>query len=181
MRIFLLSLFCLFPLATSADLLDAPTWRSYQAQEGALTQFFRPGAQPGLKPGAPDGDMHRLLQSAQELVGTPYRWGGTSAKTGFDCSGLLVYLYRSVADQRLPRTTRSMIARRDATIARHELQPGDAVFFSHNGSDRVSHVGLYIGDNRFIHAPSTGKKIRIDSLASPYWKRAYVTARNFSG
>ena len=74
-----------------------------------------------------------------------------------------------------------MIAQKSAAIARHELQPGDAVFFSHNGSNGVSHVGLYIGENRFIHAPSTGNKIRIDSLSSEYWKRAYVTARNFDG
>ncbi|MED5607085.1 MULTISPECIES: C40 family peptidase [unclassified Pseudomonas] len=122
-----------------------------------------------------------IVARAHQLIGQRYRWGGDSLETGFDCSGLLVYLYRHVADLRLPRTTRSMIAQRDATIARHELQPGDAVFFSHNGSGRASHVGLYIGDNRFIHAPSTGRTIRIDSLDSPYWKRAYVTARSFSG
>lgn len=102
-------------------------------------------------------------------------------EAGFDCSGLLVYLYRSIANLHLPRNTRSMIAQRNAVIDRHELQPGDAVFFSHNGSNRVSHVGLYIGENRFIHAPSTGNRIRIDSLTSKYWKRAYVTARNFDG
>lgn len=179
MRIFLLWLFCLFPLAASADLLDAPTWRSYQTQEGALAQLFRPGAQPGLKPGGLDGDMHRLLQSAQKLVGTPYRWGGTSAKTGFDCSGLLVYLFRKEVGLELPRTTRSMIRQKHRQVPRHALKPGDAVFFSHNGGARVSHVGLYLGDDRFIHAPRSGKAVRIDSLSNNYWDRNFTTARRF--
>ncbi|WP_083280473.1 C40 family peptidase [Pseudomonas citronellolis] len=169
----LLLLVLIVPLA-HADDFDARQWRRYSP---ASAQPVPADWYSVVNP-----DTRQLIVArAHQLVGQRYRWGGESEETGFDCSGLLVYLYRSVADQRLPRTTRSMIARRDATIARHELQPGDAVFFSHNGSDRVSHVGLYIGDNRFIHAPSTGKKIRIDSLASPYWKRAYVTARNFSG
>ncbi|EIM13315.1 NlpC/P60 family protein [Pseudomonas chlororaphis O6] len=120
------------------------------------------------------------MARAHELIGYRYTWGGETEETGFDCSGLLVYLYRSVAQQRLPRTTSSMLAKKDAAIARHQLQPGDAVFFSHNGSRRASHVGLYIGNNRFIHAPRAGKTVRISSLEEPYWQRAYVAARSFS-
>ncbi|XEG70529.1 C40 family peptidase [Pseudomonas sp. abacavir_1] len=172
--IIVLSLLVLIAPLAHADDLGIPQWRRYAPASAQQA--------PTGQPGAVNPDTRQLIVArAHQLVGQRYRWGGESEETGFDCSGLLVYLYRSVADLRLPRTTRSMVARRDATIARHELQPGDAVFFSHNGSDRVSHVGLYIGDNRFIHAPSTCKKIRIDSLAFPYWKRAYVTARNFSG
>lgn len=123
----------------------------------------------------------RIVARAHELIGHRYTWGGASLEAGFDCSGLLVYLYRSVANMKLPRTTQTMLAQRDAAITQSQLQPGDAVFFSHNGSSQASHVGLYIGDNRFIHAPSTGKTIRINSLDEPYWKRTFITARNFNG
>ncbi|QRY82476.1 C40 family peptidase [Pseudomonas sp. PDNC002] len=126
-------------------------------------------------------DTSRIVNRAQELIGTPYRWGGETEETGFDCSGLLVYLYRSIANRKLPRTTASMIAQRHNEVSRDELRPGDAVFFNHNGEGGTSHVGLYIGDNRFIHAPSTGKTIRIDSLDNSYWQRSYTTARRFSG
>jgi len=126
-------------------------------------------------------DTSRIVARAHELIGTPYRWGGESEKNGFDCSGLLVYLYRSIANRQLPRTTHSMIAQRQNEVSRNELQPGDAVFFNHNGEGATSHVGLYIGDDRFIHAPRTGKTIRIDSLDNSYWSRSYTTARRFSG
>lgn len=121
----------------------------------------------------------RLVARAHQLIGHRYRWGGASVETGFDCSGLLVYLYRTVAQAELPRTTQSMIARYDLAISPYELQPGDAVFFSRNGNERASHVGIYIGNSQFIHAPRTGKTIRIDSLESAYWKNSYITARNF--
>ncbi|MDF3867439.1 C40 family peptidase [Pseudomonas denitrificans (nom. rej.)] len=126
-------------------------------------------------------DTSRIVARAYELIGTPYRWGGQTEEDGFDCSGLLVYLYRSIADRRLPRTTASMIAQRHNQVDRDELQPGDAVFFNHNGAGATSHVGLYIGGDRFIHAPRTGKTIRIDSLDNSYWQRSYTTARRFSG
>ncbi|MFV3332385.1 C40 family peptidase [Pseudomonas sp. NY15437] len=126
-------------------------------------------------------DTSLIVARAHELIGTPYRWGGTTEEAGFDCSGLLVYLYGSIAKRQLPRTTASMIAQRRNTVSRNELRPGDAVFFNRNGSGRASHVGLYIGDGQFIHAPSSGKTIRIDSLANTYWQRSYTTARRFSG
>nr|WP_207888347.1 C40 family peptidase [Pseudomonas sp. 30_B] len=126
-------------------------------------------------------DTTRIVARAHELIGEPYRWGGESLEEGFDCSGLLVYLYDSIANRKLPRTTASMIAQRGNEVDRDELRPGDAVFFNHNGSGQTRHVGLYIGEQRFIHAPSTGKTIRIDSLDNSYWQRSYTTARRFSG
>lgn len=123
----------------------------------------------------------RIIERAHELIGTPYRWGGESEESGFDCSGLLVYLYSTIANRKLPRTTTSMVAQKRNTVGQDELQPGDAVFFNHDGTGRTSHVGLYIGDGRFIHAPRTGKTIRIDSLDNSYWQRRYTTARRFSG
>lgn len=125
------------------------------------------------------GNRRGLVRRAQELIGTPYRWGGVSEVTGFDCSGLLVYLFRSEAGLELPRTTTLMIDAGFPSLSRDELRPGDAVFFDHIGRGRVSHVGLYIGDNQFIHAPRTGKAIRIDSLSNSYWNSRFTGARRF--
>ncbi|MGC4011470.1 MAG: C40 family peptidase [Pseudomonas sp.] len=123
----------------------------------------------------------RVVARARELIGIPYRRGGTSVADGFDCSGLLVYLFRTEAGMRLPRTTGEMIENGGSRVNREELRPGDAVFFNHNGRGNVSHVGLYIGNNLFIHAPSSGERIRMDSLDNNYWERSYTTARRFNG
>ncbi|WP_370601254.1 C40 family peptidase [Pseudomonas nitroreducens] len=177
------------PGLTLADDFDAPSWRRYEL-DTLEQQLIRPAfrrSPPRPATGRIPGDVrrtvdtHRIVARAHELIGEPYRWGGKSLEEGFDCSGLLVYLYGSIANRKLPRTTASMIAQRGNAVGREELRPGDAVFFNHNGSGRTSHVGLYIGDNRFIHAPSTGKTIRIDSLDNGYWQRSYTTARRFSG
>ncbi|QRY78107.1 C40 family peptidase [Pseudomonas sp. PDNC002] len=124
----------------------------------------------------------RVIARALELIGIPYRRGGSSVAGGFDCSGLLVYLFRTQADMELPRTTGEMIQSDEATrIRRDQLKPGDAVFFNRNGRGRTSHVGLYIGHGQFIHAPRTGERIRKDSLDDEYWQRSYITARRFEG
>lgn len=124
----------------------------------------------------------RVVARARQLIGIPYRWGGTSEETGFDCSGLLVYLFRTELGVTLPRTTGEMIQDDDSKhVSLAQLKPGDAVFFNRNGSGNVSHVGLYIGNNQFIHAPSTGSSIRMDSLENSYWQRSFTTARRFLG
>ncbi|MBD9628982.1 C40 family peptidase [Pseudomonas sp. PDM19] len=123
----------------------------------------------------------RVVNRARELIGMPYRWGGTTLASGFDCSGLLVYLFRTEAGMKLPRTTGEMIDSDSKRVGRHDLKPGDAVFFNRNGRGDVSHVGLYIGNNQFIHAPSSGERIRMDSLDNSYWERSFTTARRFNG
>jgi cell wall-associated NlpC family hydrolase len=122
-----------------------------------------------------------VVSRARELIGIPYRFGGTTVASGFDCSGLLVYLFRTEAGMRLPRTTGEMIDSDSLSIQRDDLKPGDAVFFNRNGRGNVSHVGLYIGNNQFIHAPSSGGRIRQDSLDDRYWERSFTTARRFNG
>nr|WP_274610519.1 C40 family peptidase [Pseudomonas sp. TH49] len=107
------------------------------------------------------------------MIGTPYSWGGTSGTKGFDCSGLLVYLFRSEGGMEIPRTTVSMINEGYLSVSRRYLQPGDVVFFDNKGRGQVDHVGLYIGDNQFVHAPRTGTSIRIDSLGNQYWSQRY--------
>ncbi|WP_420793333.1 C40 family peptidase [Pseudomonas rubra] len=126
-----------------------------------------------------EANLDRLVERAHQLIGVPYRWGGMSVKGGFDCSGLLVYLFRNEADIRIPRTTSAMLKSGARTIKQSQLKRGDAVFFNRNGQGRIGHVGLYIGEGRFIHAPRTGKHIRIDSLKNSYWSKSYTTAKRF--
>ena len=128
-----------------------------------------------IKPASIDG----VIDRAHELLGTPYKWGGTSAEQGFDCSSFLVYLFKTEANVLIPRTTAAMHRSSAATIKRNALKPGDAVFFKGNGRGQVSHVGLYIGHGKFIHSPRTGKTIRIDSLSNSYWNKHYTTAKRF--
>ncbi|NWD84658.1 C40 family peptidase [Pseudomonas reactans] len=123
--------------------------------------------------------IENVVDRAHELLGTPYKWGGTSADQGFDCSSLLVYLFKTEANIQIPRTTEAMQRSTAETIKRNALKPGDAVFFKGNGRGQVSHVGLYIGDGKFIHSPRTGKRIRIDSLSNNYWNKNYTTAKRF--
>ena len=123
--------------------------------------------------------VKNVINRAYTLLGIPYLWGGMSLEKGFDCSGMLVYLYKHEAGISVPRTTSAMLGAKLQKVARHDLQPGDAVFFRTQGRTRSNHVGLYIGDDRFIHAPRKGKTIRIDSMKNAYWKRNYTTARRF--
>lgn len=131
--------------------------------------------------GAPPNTSMQVIRRAKELIGTSYKWGGMSEASGFDCSGLLVYLFRSEAGMELPRTTSLMVLGDFQRVHREELKPGDAVFFDQNGRGNVNHVGLYIGHDQFIHAPRTGKTIRIDSLENQYWSSRFSSARRFDG
>jgi cell wall-associated NlpC family hydrolase len=100
------------------------------------------------------------------MIGAPYRYGGTSPR-GFDCSGLVYYAYRKVG-MHTPRTTTEQYRQTKRVQVSH-LQPGDLVFFRIS-QDKVSHVGIYAGDGRFIHAPSSGKSVAYASLHDPYWR-----------
>lgn len=107
------------------------------------------------------------------LVGTPYRYGGNSPQGGFDCSGLIGYVYRSRAGLSPPRTV-AQLADFGAPVDRSELRTGDLVLF---GSGQPNHAGIYVGDGRFVHAPSTGGTVRLDRLASVYWSRQPLSVR----
>lgn len=116
----------------------------------------------------------RLLASAYELIGTRYRLGGTRPETGFDCSGFVRYLYEQNFSLALPPTA-PLQFQVGFRVERWELEPGDLVFFR---TRRGWHVGMYVGNDAFIHAPNRRKTVRISPLFSdPYWRRTYIGAR----
>ncbi|MBG6702454.1 C40 family peptidase [Pseudomonas aeruginosa] len=118
-----------------------------------------------------------VLFRALGLVGTPYRWGGNTPDSGFDCSGLINFVYRDMTGIKLPRSTREMISMRAPSVPVQALQTGDLVFFATSGGRTVSHAGIYVGEGRFVHAPRTGGTVRLDSLQNSYWQRAYLDAK----
>ncbi len=120
--------------------------------------------------------LSAILERGFELIGTPYRYGGSSTRTGFDCSGFIGYLFREEAGIQLPRSTREMNKLDAPKVARHDLQPGDLIFFANRG--RVDHAGIYIGDGEFIHSASKRSGgVRVDKLSSRYWNSRYLMAK----
>ncbi|MGH8052771.1 MAG: C40 family peptidase [Stenotrophomonas sp.] len=124
-----------------------------------------------------DGKVQSVLRRAMTLLGTPYRWGGTSPDAGFDCSGLVGYVFRTALGIELPRVSREMASQASSELIRDRasLAAGDLVFFGRRG--RVDHVGIYVGEGRFLHAPSTGKDVRTDTLLTGYWSDKFMQAR----
>jgi cell wall-associated NlpC family hydrolase len=116
-----------------------------------------------------------LVTQAMGLLGVPYKWGGNSETRGLDCSGLVRNVYEKTFGMVLPRRAEEQAAATE-TIERTELQPGDLVFF--NTMKRAfSHVGIYVGDGKFIHAPRKGKRVKIDDMRSAYWQKRFNGAR----
>jgi cell wall-associated NlpC family hydrolase len=126
---------------------------------------------------APQPRMADLLLSAFGLVGVPYRLGGNDIDNGFDCSGFTRHLYLAHLDVTLPRRSQEQAgAAGFVDVAPHELQPGDLVFFN-TLNRRYSHVGIYVGEGRFIHAPRTGAQVRLEAIGARYWLQRYDGAR----
>lgn len=118
-----------------------------------------------------------VVIAAMNFLDQPYRRGGQSLHTGFDCSGFTRYLYGQALGIALPRSADEQARFASLrTVARSELQPGDLVFFD-TLRRMYSHVGIYVGDGRFIHAPRTGAQVRVESLSLPYWSRRFTGAR----
>lgn len=115
----------------------------------------------------------QAAEYARGMVGKPYRYGGNSP-SGFDCSGLVQYSY-SRAGLPVPRTTRSQ-RQSSVAIGSQALRAGDLLFFNQEGQ-KSSHVGIYVGDGRFVHAPSSGKRVRVDKLDARYWQKHFAGAR----
>ncbi len=134
-----------------------------------------------MQPSAPVSDASPVAEDvlfrALGLVGTPYRYGGNTPVSGFDCSGLIGFVYRDAAGVSLPRSTRELLAMRAPSVSRAALQSGDLLFFATGGGGQVSHAGIYVGEGRFVHAPSSGGTVRLDNLANSYWQKNYLNAK----
>lgn len=126
------------------------------------------------KGGDGEGRIKSVLHRAMALLGTPYRWGGTTPEGGFDCSGLVGYVFRNALGIELPRVSREM-AKSGQSVDRHELAQGDLVFFGKSGT--VDHVGIYVGEGRFLHAPRTGRDVTVSSMDTGYWAQKFMSAR----
>lgn len=126
---------------------------------------------PSLAPGL----REEIALVAMSLLGKPYAPAGMSPETGFDCSGLVAYVFRQVARISLPRNSFDQ-ARAGAVVPVAALEPGDLVFYNTQARD-FSHVGIYLGESRFIHAPSSGGVVRIENMRTLYWKSRFNGAR----
>lgn len=161
------------PTDSVADQLNA----KWQQENGAFSGFT--SANPAVVPAsfatravANDwGD--RLVSRAMNYLGTPYRHGGISPSTGFDCSGFVYYLYGAVFSQTIPRMPDGM-AREGTPVARNDLERGDIVFFGHRG--RFTHVGIYAGNGQFVHATHRGSPVSLTPLEADYYRQNYMTA-----
>ena len=170
--------------------LASPMAHAQQAEprDAAATASFDSGARhdAGFIEATPADFATETMQAAQQvasyamqMVGTMYRFGGAEPATGFDCSGLVQYVYRQVTGVTLPRTAKSLSSV-GQKIPLVTLQPGDLVFFN-TRRFAFSHVGIYIGNNQFIHAPRTGERVEVSMIDSRYWQRHFNGARRLVG
>ncbi|MDN7178865.1 C40 family peptidase [Caballeronia sp. SEWSISQ10-4 2] len=116
-----------------------------------------------------------VVVGALNMIGVRYRWGGNTPDSGLDCSGFVRYVFQDTLGMTLPRRAEEM-SRMGEKVRVSELKPGDLVFFN-TMRRSFSHVGIYIGDNKFVHSPSTGSTIRVDDMDNSYWEKRYTGAR----
>jgi hypothetical protein len=149
--------------------------------KGIIAGYIIIKPQDYVRPDLKESDNKRLrkdlVKSAENFIGMSYYWGGASGETGFDCSGLAMAVYK-LNGLNLPRTASEQWAAGSPVDVKH-ISQGDLVFFSINKKGYTSHVGVYIGENKFIHAPGEGKKIRVDSLLTEYFQKHYSGARSY--
>lgn len=172
-----------FPISTSvsqqlADPLPAASRELLFAAD--VSQLISTAAELDidLAPEPQDTARQSLLQRGLALLGTPYRWGGTSPERGFDCSGLVSYVFETALGIELPRVSRDM-ARAGEPVERAQLNVGDLVFFALRGG-RIDHVGIYVGEGRFLHAPRTGRDVTVSALDGGYWAKRFKQARRIA-
>ena len=134
-----------------------------------------PTATPPASPVAPVSRSDDMLFHALAALGVDYRFGGASRETGFDCSGLVAHVYREAYGIELPRHTLAQ-AKYGKPVSSAQLEIGDLVFYN-TLKQPYSHVGIYLGDGRFIHAPKEGAAVRVERMSSTYWTKRYDGAR----
>jgi cell wall-associated NlpC family hydrolase len=158
----------LAPLAAAQDKPD----RSLSAA-AAATATVRDVASSAFS------SAQNLTSAALDLIGIRYRFGGNTPEGGLDCSGLVRYVFQQVTGVMLPRTAKDM-SRVGEKVATQDLQPGDLVFFN-TRRYAFSHVGIYLGDNQFIHAPSRGREVEIATFDKSFWQKRFNGARRLVG
>ncbi len=156
------------PLARADDAVPSPPTVSSSVVSGATN------AATGAWQAA-----QGLTARALDLLGIRYKWGGTTPQTGLDCSGLVQFVFQEVTGVTLPRSAREL-ARIGDKVALSDLKPGDLVFFN-TRRFAYSHVGIYLGDNRFIHAPRRGREVEVATIDGAYWARHFDGARRLMG
>jgi cell wall-associated NlpC family hydrolase len=169
MRIILVLAILLLSSAAFADPLASPDdMNRFLLNRGLLARIGDVGDKMEAK-------ASELVVNAMSFLGVPYKRGGTSGATGFDCSGFVRAIYEQTVGLVLPRKANEQAAAAEK-IDRADLQPGDLVFF--NTMRRAfSHVGIYVGDGKFIHSPKPGSEVRVESMALSYWSRRFDGAR----
>ena len=145
------------------------------ADKGLLTRLESVSHQVADKAHTVAGQASELVVNAMGFLGVPYKRGGNSAETGFDCSGFVRAMYEQTVGLLLPRRADQQAAATQV-IDKKELQPGDLVFFN-TMRRNFSHVGIYVGDGKFIHSPRSGSEVRVEDMGVAYWKRRFNGAR----
>lgn len=166
-----------FPTLFLAASLMLLTTLAYAAD--AVTSLGTQAAVAGERPDTWSATAQDVLISALSLTGIKYKYGGSSPETGFDCSGFVRYVFQQAASLTLPHEARAL-SRLGEAVPIDQLQPGDLVFFKTLKS-AFSHVGIYLGNKRFIHAPSSGGGIHVVNMDDAYWAKRFSGARRIEG
>jgi cell wall-associated NlpC family hydrolase len=154
-----------YSTASGSDALPLSTPQAPAADSGSAKSFLSGMA----------GKAGDVVVGALNMIGVRYRWGGNTPDSGLDCSGFVRYVFQDTLGLALPRRAEEM-SRMGEKVRVSDLKPGDLVFF--NTMRRTfSHVGIYIGDNKFVHSPSTGSTIRVDDMDDGYWEKRFTGAR----
>ncbi|WP_353234791.1 C40 family peptidase [Diaphorobacter ruginosibacter] len=166
--------FCLLLLACANASFAAPTNSTADDMERILAERGLISQLQDVRHDMADRTTE-LVSTAMGFIGVPYRRGGSSAETGFDCSGFVRKIYEQAKGMMLPRVAKEQAAATEV-IDKKDLRPGDLVFF--NTMRRAfSHVGIYLGDGKFIHAPRSGASVRVEDMSASYWQRRFNGAR----
>jgi cell wall-associated NlpC family hydrolase len=164
-------------LCLAGLLIAAPVAQADEDTQATLLQPSAVSEAPGFIQRT-QASVQDALDQAMDLLNIPYRRGGSAPETGFDCSGFVKHVFREGLGLILPRSSREL-SNTGETVQKDELKPGDLVFF--NTMRRAfSHVGIYLGNNQFVHAPRTGASVRVEDIRESYWKKRYNGARRVS-
>lgn len=160
------------PLSEPIAITDSPPL--------AVEDLVFKGAEPALREDGIPKSATPIVERALSALGTRYRYGGNSPEEGFDCSGFVRWVYHDLANA-LPRSALALSQVEAPIVKPKSLSIGDLLFFRIRQSSGISHVGIYLGDGKFVHAPKPGQQVRIESLHTPWWQKRFALARRWLG